>query len=98
MLSWLLEGVDRHYSTLGVTPPPLPVLDVFYAFTNNHTILNTLSLVWGVRGFYYDRGTTTDQIHQGENRKCVCNCNVGFDPTSQCSGTLETEDIILFAL
>ena len=32
-----------------------------YAFTNNHTILNTLSLVWGVRGFYYDRGTTTDQ-------------------------------------
>ena len=27
----------------------------------NHTILNTLSLVWGVQGFYYDRGTTTDQ-------------------------------------
>ena len=32
-----------------------------YAFTNNHTILNTLSLVWGVQGFYYDRGVTTDQ-------------------------------------
>jgi len=32
-----------------------------YTFTNNHTILNTLSLVWGVKGFYYDRGTTTDQ-------------------------------------
>tara|TARA_B100001758_G_scaffold247879_1_gene268101 strand:+ start:89502 stop:90917 length:1416 start_codon:yes stop_codon:yes gene_type:complete len=32
-----------------------------YSFTNNHTILNTLSLVWGVQGFYYDRGTTTDQ-------------------------------------
>jgi len=32
-----------------------------YAFTNNHTILNTLSLVWGVQGFYYDRGNTTDQ-------------------------------------
>jgi pyruvate kinase len=32
-----------------------------YAFTNNHTILNTMSLVWGVQGFYYDRGTTTDQ-------------------------------------
>ena len=32
-----------------------------YAFTNNHTILNTLSLVWGVQGFYYDRGTTTDK-------------------------------------
>ena len=35
-----------------------------YAFTNNHTILNTLSLVWGVRGFYYDRGITTDQTIQ----------------------------------
>ena len=32
-----------------------------YAFTNNLSILNTLSLVWGVQGFYYDRGTTTDQ-------------------------------------
>ena len=32
-----------------------------YAFTNNHNILNTLSLVWGVEGFYYDRGATTDQ-------------------------------------
>lgn len=32
-----------------------------FAFTNNHTILNTLSLVWGVQGFYYDRGATTDQ-------------------------------------
>ena len=35
-----------------------------YAFTNNHTILNTLSLVWGVQGFYYDRGATTDQTIQ----------------------------------
>jgi len=35
-----------------------------YAFTNNHTILNTLSLVWGVKGFYYDRGETTDQTIQ----------------------------------
>ena len=32
-----------------------------YAFTNNHTILNTLSLVWGVVGFYYRGGNTTDQ-------------------------------------
>jgi pyruvate kinase len=32
-----------------------------YAFTNNHTILNTLSLVWGVKAFYYDGGKTTDQ-------------------------------------
>ena len=35
-----------------------------YAFTNNHSILNTLSLVWGVQGFYYDRGATTDQTIQ----------------------------------
>ena len=35
-----------------------------YAFTNNHAILNTLSLVWGVQGFYYDRGATTDQTIQ----------------------------------
>lgn len=32
-----------------------------YTFTSNHTILNTMSLVWGVEGFYYDRGTTTNQ-------------------------------------
>ena len=31
-----------------------------YAFTNNHTILNTLSLVWGVKAFYYEGGKTTD--------------------------------------
>ena len=32
-----------------------------YAFTNNHTILNTLSLVWGVTAFHYEGGKTTDQ-------------------------------------
>jgi len=32
-----------------------------YAFTNNHTILNTLSLVWGVQGFYYEGGATSSQ-------------------------------------
>lgn len=32
-----------------------------YAFTDNHSILNTLSLVWGVLGFYYDKVTTTSQ-------------------------------------
>ena len=32
-----------------------------YAFTNNHTILNTLSLVWGVKAFYYEGGKTTDE-------------------------------------
>tara|TARA_B110000238_G_scaffold68244_1_gene74832 strand:- start:45750 stop:47174 length:1425 start_codon:yes stop_codon:yes gene_type:complete len=32
-----------------------------YAFTNNYSILNKLSLIWGVKAYYYDRGTTTDQ-------------------------------------
>ena len=32
-----------------------------YAFTNNHAILNTLSLVWGVTGFYCDNETGTDE-------------------------------------
>ena len=32
-----------------------------YAFTNNHSILNTLSLVWGVQGFYYEGASTTDE-------------------------------------
>lgn len=32
-----------------------------YAFTNNHNILNTLSLVWGVQGFYYEGASTTSQ-------------------------------------
>ena len=32
-----------------------------YAFTNNHSILNTLSLVWGVQGFYYDGASTTSK-------------------------------------
>ena len=35
-----------------------------YAFTNNYSILNKLSLVWGVQAYYYDRGTTTDQTIQ----------------------------------
>ena len=35
-----------------------------YAFTNNHSILNTISIFWGVVGIYYDRGSTTDQLIQ----------------------------------
>ncbi|MBD99733.1 MAG: pyruvate kinase [Verrucomicrobia bacterium] len=31
-----------------------------YAFTGNHSLLNTLSLVWGVKGFYYDKYVSTD--------------------------------------
>jgi pyruvate kinase len=32
-----------------------------FVFTDNHTLLTTLSLVWGVRGFYYDRYESTDR-------------------------------------
>lgn len=32
-----------------------------FIFTDNHTLLATLSLVWGVRGFYYDKYESTDQ-------------------------------------
>lgn len=31
-----------------------------YVFTDNQSILNMLSLVWGVRGFYYDKYVSTD--------------------------------------
>ena len=31
-----------------------------YAFTGNHALLNKLSLVWGVKGFYYDKYVSTD--------------------------------------
>lgn len=32
-----------------------------FIFTNNESLLNTLSLVWGIRGFYYDKFVTTDE-------------------------------------
>ncbi|MEK9830086.1 MAG: pyruvate kinase alpha/beta domain-containing protein, partial [Schleiferiaceae bacterium] len=32
-----------------------------YAFTSNKSILNKISLYWGVCGFYYDRMESTDQ-------------------------------------
>ena len=31
-----------------------------YVFTDNHHILTTLSLVWGITGFYYDKNISTD--------------------------------------
>lgn len=31
-----------------------------FIFTSNHSILNTLSLIWGVKGFYYDKQVSTD--------------------------------------
>lgn len=31
-----------------------------FVFTSNHRILNMLSLIWGVKGFYYDKFVSTD--------------------------------------
>ncbi|MDQ3048105.1 MAG: pyruvate kinase [Bacteroidota bacterium] len=31
-----------------------------YVFTDNHHILTTLNLVWGVQGFFYDKNISTD--------------------------------------
>jgi len=40
-----------------------PLANIF-VFTDNPSLLNTLSLVWGVRGFYYNRYDSTDQTIQ----------------------------------
>mgnify|MGYP003403625617 CR=1 FL=1 len=32
-----------------------------FIFTSNRNLLNTLSLLWGVRGFYYDKFESTDE-------------------------------------
>ena len=32
-----------------------------FIFTDNVSLLTTLSLVWGVRGYYYDKYESTDQ-------------------------------------
>lgn len=39
-----------------------------YIFTNNKNLLNTLSLLWGVRGFYYDKQESTDKTISDVNR------------------------------
>jgi pyruvate kinase len=31
-----------------------------FMFTDNYDILTTLNLVWGVKGFYYDKNISTD--------------------------------------
>jgi len=39
-----------------------------YIFTSNKKLLNTLSLLWGVRGFFYDKTESTDQSITDVNR------------------------------
>jgi pyruvate kinase len=35
-----------------------------YVFTSNRVLLNTLSLVWGVKAFYYDKMVSTDETFE----------------------------------
>ena len=34
---------------------------LIYIFTSNRSLLNSVSLVWGVQGFYYDKFESTDE-------------------------------------
>jgi pyruvate kinase len=56
-----------------------------FIFTDNPSLLTRLSLVWGVRGFYYDEYVSTDQTFQDvtdtlkregivRHGDCVINC------------------------
>lgn len=38
-----------------------------FIFSERHTILSTLNLVWGVKCFYYDKYTSTDDTHRDVN-------------------------------
>ena len=38
-----------------------------YIFTSNRSLLNSLSLLWGVQGFFYDRFESTDETIQDVN-------------------------------
>lgn len=38
-----------------------------YIFTSNRSLLNSLSLLWGVQGFYYDKFESTDETIQDVN-------------------------------
>ncbi len=39
-----------------------------YIFTSNRNLLNALSLVWGVKAFYYDKAESTDKTISDVNR------------------------------
>jgi pyruvate kinase len=38
-----------------------------YIFTSNRSLLNSLSLIWGVQGFYYDKFESTDETIEDVN-------------------------------
>lgn len=44
-----------------------PKADIF-VFTNNKSLLNQLNLVWGIRGYFYDKFETTDNTIHDVNK------------------------------
>ncbi len=50
-----------------------------YIFTNNHSLLSTLSLVWGIRGFYYDKFISTDHTIEDIISKLRKDCYIKED-------------------
>jgi pyruvate kinase len=55
----VIAGMTRSGYTGYKTSSFRPEASIFI-FTDNYSLLNRLSLVWGVRGFYYDRFSSTD--------------------------------------
>jgi pyruvate kinase len=60
-------GLTRSGYTATMTSSYRPKAEI-YIFSDNKTILNTLNLIFGVRPFYYDNNTSTDdtilELHQ----------------------------------
>ncbi len=56
-------GMTKSGYTAFKTSSHRPRTSIFI-FSHNTTLLNTLSLVWGVRSFYYDRFISTDQTFE----------------------------------
>lgn len=56
-------GMTKSGYTAFKTSSHRPQTSIFI-FSHNTTLLNTLSLVWGVRSFYYDRFISTDQTFE----------------------------------
>jgi pyruvate kinase len=55
-----IAGLSRSGYTAFKISSQRPLADVFI-FTDRPALLSTLSLVWGVRGFLYERSATTDE-------------------------------------
>jgi pyruvate kinase len=55
-----------------------------FVFTDNRAMLNTLNLVWGVQGFYYDTYVSTDHTIRSEERRvgkeCQLQCRSRWSP------------------